>query len=350
MTGWNCRGLSTSLPYLDHLIHKGSKILVLSEHWLWPNDLHTLNDIIQEFDAIGKADNRLMEEGDGDRGCGGVGMIWHNSIAAIPISGINSDRVCGIRFKMNDDDQSLMSVIGVYLSCLDVGVDCYREHLAELERVISESRLPGPVTALGDFNAHLDAEKCNLQGFLIQELRVGCDLRAVSQRTPARGPAHTYSSGNTRTTVDCVLTDVEAASMITSCVTHDMADLNTSDHLPITACMAYQLDTVSDNHNEGFHKIDWVEAEKCGATSLFASEVRMKLEPLLNEVYNDIEMIRDKIESVAAILQDCAARLLPCIQTKKRKKWKDDIPSGLFLKNGLARASECRVSFKWSTL
>ena len=81
--------------------------------------------------------------------------------------------------------------------------------------------------------------------------------------------------------------DVKAASIITSCVTHDMADLNTSDHLPITACMAYQLDTVSENHNEStscFHKINWVEAEKCGATPLFASEVRMNLEPLLRSV------------------------------------------------------------------
>ena len=41
---------------------------------------------------------------------------------------------------MNDGDSSLMSVIGVYLPCLDLGVDCYREHLMELEGVISESR------------------------------------------------------------------------------------------------------------------------------------------------------------------------------------------------------------------
>ena len=49
----------------------------------------------------------------------------------------------------------MMSVIGVYLPCLNLGVDCYREHLTELK---SESRLLGAVTVLGDFNAHLDAE------------------------------------------------------------------------------------------------------------------------------------------------------------------------------------------------
>ena len=56
-----------------------------------------LNDINQDYNAIGKADSRLTAERDGGRGCGGVGLLWHKSIAATPISGINSDRICGIR-------------------------------------------------------------------------------------------------------------------------------------------------------------------------------------------------------------------------------------------------------------
>ena len=73
----------------------------------------------------------------------------------------------GIRFSVDDGDGSVVSVIGVYLPCLDQGVDCYREHLVELERVISESELQGPVVVLGDFNAHLGGEaggEQNLQG------------------------------------------------------------------------------------------------------------------------------------------------------------------------------------------
>ena len=55
--------------------------------------------------------------------------MWHRSIVATPISSINSDRVIGIRFSMDDGDRSVMYVIGVYLPCLDQGVDCYSEHL-----------------------------------------------------------------------------------------------------------------------------------------------------------------------------------------------------------------------------
>ena len=227
-------------PTLLHaLIEEGSKILVLSEHWLCPYDLHMLNDINQDYDAIGKADSRLTAERDGGRGCGEIGLLWHKSIAATPISGINSDRICGIRIMMDDGDSSLLTVIEVYLPCLDLGVDCYREHLTELERVVSESRQLVPVTVLGDFNAHLEAGRQNVQGVLLQEVMEGYELSAVSQGILASGPAYTYCSGEVRTTVDYILMDVEATSMITSCRPHDMTDLNTSDHLPVTASLVH---------------------------------------------------------------------------------------------------------------
>ena len=147
--------LSSSLPYIETLIENGSKILVLSEHWLWPYEIHKLNEINCDYEAVGKSDSRLTEIKDGGRGCSGIGLLWHKSVTATPISGITSDRICGIRCMVDDGENSLMSVIGVYLPCLDQGVDCYREHMKELERVISESRILGPVTVLGDFNAHL---------------------------------------------------------------------------------------------------------------------------------------------------------------------------------------------------
>ena len=56
---------------------------------------------------------------------------------------------------METTTRSLFSIVGVYLPCIDQGVDCYREHLVELEHVVSESRLLGPVAVLGDLNAHL---------------------------------------------------------------------------------------------------------------------------------------------------------------------------------------------------
>ena len=56
---------------------------------------------------------------------------------------------------MDDGDHSLVSVIGVYMPCSDQGLECYRDHLIQRERVISESSLLSPVVVLGDFNAHI---------------------------------------------------------------------------------------------------------------------------------------------------------------------------------------------------
>ena len=78
---------------------------------------------------------------------------------------------------MDDGDRSLVSVIGVYMPCSDQGLECYRDHLIQLERVISESSLLSPVVVLGDFNAHLGSlggkkgqGDPNVQGVLVSEV------------------------------------------------------------------------------------------------------------------------------------------------------------------------------------
>ena len=59
--------------------------------------------------------------------------LWHKSIGAAPVSDISSDRTCAIRFSVNEGDRSVVSVIGVYMPCLDQGIDCFGQHMAELE-------------------------------------------------------------------------------------------------------------------------------------------------------------------------------------------------------------------------
>ena len=130
ITCWNCRGLLSSLPYLNSLLdpEEGPKIVVLSENWLRPYDLHQLNDLNSDYCAVGKSDSRLNEDRSGRRGCGGIGILWHKGIAASPISSTGSDRTCGIRFSLAD---TILPVIGVYLPCLDEGIHCYTDHLIE---------------------------------------------------------------------------------------------------------------------------------------------------------------------------------------------------------------------------
>ena len=88
-------------------------------------------------------------------------MLWHKNIAAILISEINSNSIRGIRLTVDDEDRSMLSVICVYLPCLDQGMDCYREHLVELDQIVSKLWLFGSVSVIGDFNEHLGDENCH---------------------------------------------------------------------------------------------------------------------------------------------------------------------------------------------
>ena len=78
---------------------------------------------------MGKSDSRLTDIVEGVRGYCRIGLLWHKNIAATPIFGINSDRICGIRFTVDDRDK----IYAVNYWCLEQGVDCYREHPVELE-------------------------------------------------------------------------------------------------------------------------------------------------------------------------------------------------------------------------
>ena len=157
---------------------------------------------------------------------------------------------------MDDGDSSLVSVIGVYMPCSDQGLECYRDHLIELERVISESSLLGPVIILGDFNAHLGSlggkkgqDDPNVQGVLVSEVMEQCNLSAVSVASLSSDPSFTYMSGDVRTTVDYILADVEATSLMSGCRILSMDDLNTSDHLPLFVNMVYA--SCQEDHMEG---------------------------------------------------------------------------------------------------
>ena len=80
------------------LLCEKPSVLVLSEHWLWPYELHRLNDISDNYAATGKADSRLTETSNGGRGFGGIAILWHKTIGATPMNDITSDRICAIRF------------------------------------------------------------------------------------------------------------------------------------------------------------------------------------------------------------------------------------------------------------
>ena len=137
ITCWNCRGLSNSTHYLNA---DGSDVIIISKHWLWPFELHQLEEIHPDFTCWSQADSRLTNTSDSTRACSGVGVIWHQNLCNTTISGSDSDCICCIRIKIKVSQQ-LLSIIAVYLPCAALGADYYRECQVELERISEESKV-----------------------------------------------------------------------------------------------------------------------------------------------------------------------------------------------------------------
>ena len=85
-------------------------------------DLFRLSEVQEGFESWGRSDDRLSEGA--EVGVGGIGFLWRKNVLATPIEGIKSDRIGGLRFEVGEG--CVVSVIGVYLPCLDQGIDVYR--------------------------------------------------------------------------------------------------------------------------------------------------------------------------------------------------------------------------------
>lgn len=200
---WNCRGLSNGVPYIEHLANSHN-IIIVSEHWLWPFELHKLNDIHPNMTRLAIADKRLNPESNLVRGCGGIGILWNKHLNAMPVSGIVSDRICTLNIKSTTCS---ILIIGVYLPTTDVPIDDFHLCLHTLESLINNHS--GPVVIAGDFNCHVGEEggpratnNPNHQGDLLLEMVQNNHLFFTSLSNMTSGPLYTYFSGNTRTTTD----------------------------------------------------------------------------------------------------------------------------------------------------
>ena len=126
-----------------------------------------------------------------------------------------------------------------------MGMECYSEHLIELEQLVSEHQPHGPVIVMGDFSAHLGTlggergmGQPNQQGILHQFI-TRCSLYAVPQASLSQGPLYTFQNSVSQTTVDYVLASHNATEYIQHCYTHDTSPLNMSDHLPL--CYSFHI-------------------------------------------------------------------------------------------------------------
>ena len=120
---------------------------------MWPFELHKIQNIHPNMTGTTIADNRLNLDCNLTRGCGGIGIIWNEQLKAVPVVGINSDRICAVTI---DSASTSFLVIGVYLPTTDHATEDFQQCLYILEDLVN--KYYGPVVLAGDFNSHVGSE------------------------------------------------------------------------------------------------------------------------------------------------------------------------------------------------
>ena len=326
VTSWNCRGLSSAVLYLQVLADK-SDIISISEHWLWPFELHTLNSILPGYSSYGCSDKRLSESSTLSRGCGGVAILWRSSLSVSPVTAVNSDRCVAVQVHLTDCS---LSIISVYLPSSEYPLDVYKEHLLELENTISALQSDGPVLVTGDFNAHLGnmggprgIGDMNTQGQLLFDLISRTELFVASLCHTSSGPSYTFFNGEHHTTVDYCLLDSHAAYVLQECTTLDHHPLNLSDHLPVAAHL--DLTSLTQNKPTTPPKINWKRATLDGSITIYQQRVNTELSHFSTCCCDSSSAERSahldqEIRSGAAAILKAAQSSLPTFKTRRRKK------------------------------
>ena len=99
---WNATGIISSSSYLcDTLLDQNIDICGISEHWLFPSNVHFLESLTSRYNVYAKCDNDLTITSPRRVGKGGVALMWNkrldNYIVPLPI---DDDRLIGLQLQL----------------------------------------------------------------------------------------------------------------------------------------------------------------------------------------------------------------------------------------------------------
>ena len=106
---WYATGLMSSAYYLSNLFEKECiDILGISEHWLFPSDIHFLNCIHPDYTSSGISNSSLHSSTGRNVRKGGVAFLWKRELnyKICPLS-LESDRVIGVQVQKSQNEYNL---------------------------------------------------------------------------------------------------------------------------------------------------------------------------------------------------------------------------------------------------
>lgn len=263
ISSYNCKSAKRNAGGIARLC-ENSDIVLLQEHWLFPSDLPSLNNIHNDFVAYGISSIDPSQGLILGRPFGGVAVLWRNNLSPFvrPIS-FNDDRIVALECCING---LKILLIGVYLPYDNKqNFAQYVHYLAMLKSIIDEYDSPY-VCILGDFNADIvkqtDFGK-ELEGFCQETSLKVADILLL----PQTSFTHINDGSSTESWLDHILCTNGSFSIIDD-VRIDLS-IASSDHFPISLKLQLQGSDVGQTAHDapdcdGRWVVDWSTVDDAG--------------------------------------------------------------------------------------
>ena len=240
IASWNMGcAFDASVPYINELLNTAN-ILCLSEHALYPCELHKFNSLNQSYTSLAKSSRTLIDEKFGFvRGNGGSAIMWNKKLDPYirPLPNLGSDRICVI--ELTHEKGQKLYIIGVYLPYVGCKIADYKEEI-ECLRIIFQELYGQPILMIGDWNAQFSTlygvrggNSTYTNAKEISKMLQQYDLEIIDIGPMGKGPTYTFQRNLSKTYIDhCAISTISSHVVKNIEVIHEHI-LNVSDHLPL---------------------------------------------------------------------------------------------------------------------
>ena len=220
--------MKTSTDTINKLCNK-SQIVLLQEHWLYPDELSLISQLNPNFSGFGLSSMCLDDKLITGRPYGGVRILWQKSFSqSTKIIKYEDSRILGLEFKCNN---VILLFLCVYLpyEC-DMFYDDYNFYLDKIKTIIVSAETPY-VFVLGDFNADIQSDSV-----FGTELVEFCNLNKLDFIDTCLLPSSSFTfvsqaHGTTSWLGHCITTAAGRSIISDAYITDNVV---CSDHFPLT--------------------------------------------------------------------------------------------------------------------
>ena len=350
-------------PYLNEMA-KYCQIIATSEHGLYENQLHKLDNMVPGYKSFALPSAHLDVSSSSNRpGIGGTAILWNSDLFAFrvkPLPGISSDRMTVIELTADD---AVYYIISVYLPHQTCNISDYDIELNKLKLILDECIPKGYCIVIGDTNTHFPAGYDirtwgvpNRNTPKLHSMVQSYDMYIADLGYKARGPNVTFMGGNGSSYVDHVIVPKCLIPNITDCFVSGDCISNVSDHSSVCIELAVSINPSNASDPNG-RRVAWGKMTEDEIHDKYTDPLEQEVIAMWNELGYNVT-VPDDIDNLdlapsQAVLDSFVAKFSNAIKAisdklvkntfKKHQKpwWNDDLSA---LSNAKRQARAAWVS------